>query len=886
MASLVGQTISHYKILETLGSGGMGVVYKAEDTRLDRVVALKFLSEQSGATSADRDRFIREARLAAGLNHQNIATIFEINAEGAVAGTPGQIFIAMEYVEGKTLREIIDGGPLKIDEAIRITVQAAEGLHAAHEKGIVHRDVKSANIMLTPRGQVKIMDFGLAKIAQGRTMITNPGSTVGTAAYMSPEQARGEGVDQRTDIWGLGVVFFEMITGSLPFRGDYANAVVYAILNEQPVPLTALRTGVPVALDSIVAKMLAKKADERYQHVEEIPVDLRNVRNQTEPRLSTVAQTSLPVPGVGRKWTWALGGIVLGAAVMAAALRMIGPAGGSPTVKRESEHLSMTLPDSLALAPIGAAPLGIGQPALAISPDGSLVAFIGQGTKSTSLCLRAINRYESVQIQGTEGAYCPFFSPDGRWIGFFAGNQIRKISVDGGAVATLCEAINPRGAAWGENNQIWFSDKEGSRLSWVGGGGGTPHELKYARGRGSGGFEYPDLLPDGAGLVCAARVGLKIISLPDGQEKLLNIQGSSPHFLNPGYLVFYFGGSLLAVAFDARRRELGGTPQPVLDGVLAETPHLAGHYDVSRTGTLIYIPGKTELDSKLVMVRRGGGETALPFPPGLFGTYQLSPDGRRLAILNRVLGMDVWIYDLQEGTRRRITTDGKSGNPIWSPDGKWIFYNSIVAEVTQMVRELADGSGKKEVVKQAENANPYAISPDGRYLAVALLDTNRGIDVKVIDLAGSAEPVLLAGTAANEWGPSFSRDGKYIAYVSDESGQYEIYVQPFPPDGRRWQVSTEGGEEPIWSGTGKELFYRRGLEWIAVEITTTAGFVAKKSSIAIQGLYVNPPGRSYDVTPDGSQFLVLERLDAKVRLTEIRVATNWFHELALKLSGR
>ena len=886
MSTLTGQTVSHYKILEQLGGGGMGVVYRALDTRLDRVVALKFLSEQPGTTLNDRERFIREARLAAALNHPNIATVFEIHAEEPGAVHPGQMFIAMEFVEGKTLREMIDSGPLKIDEAIRIVVQAAEGLHAAHERGVVHRDVKSANIMVTPKGQVKLMDFGLAKFAQGRTMITSAGSTLGTFAYMSPEQAKGEGVDLRTDIWGLGVVLYEMITGSLPFRGDYPNAVVYAILNEQPAPPTAVRTGVPPALDSIVSKMLAKDPGERYQHVEEIPVDLRNVRSQTEPRMAVPGQVSAPAHAAGAKWLWAAGWLALGAAATAIVLQLLRPPAGAVGAQTQVARFSITLPDSTPIAPIGSAPLGIGQPSVAVSPDGSLVAVVVQSSSGPVIQLRSMNRYEYVRLHGTERAYFPFFSPNSRWLGFFAGNQLRKISVDGGAAVTLCEAINPRGAVWADDDRIYFSDKEGSRFSWVQSSGGIPAEIKNATGKGFGGFEFPAMLPGDRALVGHTRAGLELISLDGPGGKMLNVEGSSPRYLNTGHLLFYSVGNLFAASFDPERQELTGTPIPIIDGVLADASHPVAHMGISRDGTLVYVPGKTEVESRLVMVDRRGGKTVLPFPPALFETFQLSPDGKHLVILNRVLGPDIWIYDLQQGSRTRVTTDGMSGYPIWSPDGKWILYSSGVRGRGQVVRELADGSGKREVLERAGANAPYSLSPDGRCLAVSGADSATANDVKVIDLLSAAAPVVVAGTAASEWGPSFSRDGKYIAYVSDESGQYEVYVQPFPLDARRWQVSTEGGEEPIWSGTGNELFYRRGLEWVAVEVATSGGFIMKKSRVVISGDYVNVGGRSFDVTRDGTRFLVLERLDKDVRLTEIRVVTNWFREVEGKVKGR
>jgi len=457
---MIGQTISHYpvfrdpvqrdKILAKLGEGGMGVVYKAEDTRLKRIVALKFLSDIA-LGGEEKSRFLREAQAAAALNHPNICTIYAIDE------VDGQMFIAMEFIVGQSLREKIEAGPLKIDEAIKFAMQVADGLQAAHEKGITHRDIKSANLMITEKSQVKIMDFGLAKLSRGGTMLTKKGMTLGTAAYMSPEQARGEVVDHRTDIWSLGVVLYEMISGRLPFRGEYEAAMMYSILNEDPEPLTSLRSNVPIDLERVVAKMLAKNPAARYQHVDELPVDLKTIDLSATgtSRISMAKVTKQPEKQSAfwlRAIPWSIAILLAAALIAILVLQRPSPA----PVKRSS----INLPESAPIAPIGSAPLGIGRPALAISPDGTNLVYVAAVGGKTQLYRRPMDQFEAVPIPGTEGAYNPFFSPDGQWIGFFAGNEMKKVSILGGGPVLLCEVYNPYGASWGPDDRIIFSHQE------------------------------------------------------------------------------------------------------------------------------------------------------------------------------------------------------------------------------------------------------------------------------------------------------------------------------------------------------------------------------------------------------------------------------------------
>ena len=443
---MVGQTVLHYKVIEKLGAGGMGVVYKAEDTKLKRTVALKFLPSQALGTEEEKARFVREAQAAAALNHPNIATVYEINEH------EDDTFIAMEYIDGQTLKEKIADGPLKLKEAITIAKQIADGLNAAHEKGIVHRDIKSANVMLTKTGLVKIMDFGLAKVSMA-SMVTKAGTTLGTVGYMSPEQARGETVDQRADIWSLGVVFYEMISGLLPFKGEYEQALIYSILNVDPEPLTAIRTGVPMELERIVNKLLAKDPDDRYQNVIELPVDLKSI-DITSTGTSFISQTAvtgmaMPKPaGMRKAIPWKFAAPMLAVSALAAALAVWffmrqAPQEPANVMRFEIVERSFTL--------------SAGEWGVVVSPDGRYVVYIGEDAGGKRLFLRPLDRLESISLAGTEEANSPFFSPDGRWIGFYSGGKLMKVLREGGPPIPITDVPFIIGASWGPDDTILYA---------------------------------------------------------------------------------------------------------------------------------------------------------------------------------------------------------------------------------------------------------------------------------------------------------------------------------------------------------------------------------------------------------------------------------------------
>ncbi len=892
---MIGKSVSHYTIIEELGRGGMGVVYRAEDLKLKRTVALKFLPPHAVADPTEKERFAREAQAAAALNHPNIATVFEIDDGDE------HPYIAMEYVRGKSLKDLLIEGPMKIGRALDIAAQIAEGLHAAHEKGVVHRDMKNANVMVTERDHVKIMDFGLAKL-KGASLLTKQGTTLGTVSYMSPEQARGESVDHRTDIWSFGVVLYEMLTGRSPFAGEFEQAIIYNILNNEPEPLTAVRSGMPMELERIVNKCLAKEPADRYQNIQEVPVDLRAVKASMKSSSSDLSRTigASRVSTVGRASSSARiqdaqppvrrSGGARAAWIVAALMTLIAAAAVFTSMKNapveaEPVRLQVSLPAGEAMS-INT------QTSVAISRDGSKIVY----RTVNRLFLRRMNKNEATPVDGTERASTPFFSPDGKWIGFAADGKLQKVPIEGGSPFALADISDSRGASWGTNGRIVFVPSTGTGLMSVSEGGGEVTVLTTVdTTTDERTHRWPDVLPGGKTVLFTVGTvhspdyyedaTIDAVNIETGERKKLIRGASSARYLNSGHILYSRSGVLYAVPFDADRVEITGVPFPVVQNIAGDPTSGAMDYAVSDDGTLIYIPGQTEINNRhLVKYDLSGRVVDFDVPVQSYIEPKISPDGTRIAVtIGTGKDFDIWTYDIGRKTLSRLTFGGVNRSPVWSPDGTRIAYFSyITAGVNSVTIKNADGSGEAEVIYKNDRRFYIDVwTRDGKYLILNMATLRNSSDIHLLPLADPKQTVPFLATQFDEYISSVSPDGKWLAYSSNETGVYQIYVRKFPDGGGKWQISTDEGLEPRWAPDGKTLYYISGGRLMAVAIDVAASFTNGTPRALISGIRLLPvdSGQSYDITPDGKWLVTTQSGVGSESLTTIQVILNVFSEL-------
>ena len=856
----VGTQIGPYRITSSIGKGGMGEVWKARDSRLNRDVAIKFSAQQF------TDRFEREAHAIAALNHANVCTLHDI----------GPNYLVMELVEGPTLAERIKRGPIPLEEALGIASQIADALEAAHEKGIVHRDLKPANIKIRPDGSVKVLDFGIARAGDEVQTMTAPGMAIGTPGYMPPEQVRGEKVDKRADIWAFGVVLFEMVSGRRPVDGDSDLSLA------------------PLRLRRLLRRCLEKNARLRLR-------DIGDAMALVDEGLSTAPSQSR----LGMRVGWIAAGVM---ALVAGAFAIVhfresmtntDPASRFSIDIAPAEKLGF--PDRVAVRP--------SRTAIAISPDGRTVVFNAAHGATYQLYKRGLNSFEAVAMPGTDDAYVPFFSPDGEWVGFQAGQQLKKIHVNGGPAVTICDVPDRVwggmwGASWGTDNTIVFAMKWG--LMRVPAAGGES-KLILATDQSKGEiFSSPQWLPDGKTILLTvqnspdwdkARIVAK--RLDTGQQRDLLTGGADARYVPTGHLLYVHFGTLMAVAFDDRRLELGGEPVALLEGLMqsvdmpsgpAETG--MGQFAISATGNLIYAMGgiNPPILKTLVRVDRKGVVKELGVPKAPYYFLRVSPDGQNLAFEKQsgnIRISDIWVFDILRGTSARLTTEGANGSPEWSPDGKQLVYPNVGAR--QIMSVKADGSGGAELALPGEPlpGSPASISSDGKLLAYLISPNSGNWQIWTRAMSGGEKPWLFLQSKFTLLDPEFSPDGRWITYVSTESdNKREVYIQAFPGPGEKRRISVNGGMNPVWARNGRELFYSvrvspDKLRMMAVDIQPGAMLQASTPRVLFEGNWdVLTVTRGYDVTPDGKYFIMTRpEPPSDQPVTRLNVVLNWFDEL-------
>jgi eukaryotic-like serine/threonine-protein kinase len=896
-----GTKLGPYEIVAPLGAGGMGEVYRARDTRLERTVAIKILPAQFSSDPVRKQRFEREAKTISNLNHPHICVLYDVGSQDGID------YLVMECVEGETLAKRLEKGPLPLDQLLKYGMQIADGLDKAHRSGVIHRDLKPGNIMLTPTG-AKLLDFGLAKPAASLTSVatltavvtqsspmTEQGTIVGTFQYMSPEQIEGKELDGRSDIFSLGAVLYEMLTGQRAFPGKSQLSVASAILEKEPAPITTIKPMTPPALDHAIRRCLEKELEKRWQSAADLAGELQWIAE-------TGSQAGVPPPVIShRKARDRLAWVTAALFALIAIASVIGFVGRAPQPSQPVRLSAEIGVDASLFTEFG--------PSAILSPDGTRLALVAAGSdQRRRIYVRSLDQLQATALSGTENARNPFFSPDGQWLGFFADGKLKKISIQGGAAVTVCDAPNDRGGTWGEDGTIVFTPGNRVALSRVSSAGGASQPLTALDKQANEvTHRWPQMLPEGQAVLFTSSANgtnyedaeIVVYSMASGQRKTVQRGGFHGRYLSSGHLVYVHEGTLFAVPFDLKRLEVTGQPAPILDGVVSTPGHGGAQFSFSGTGNLVYVIGHSGGQNvSIYWMDRQGKFTPLRETPGDYYNPVFSPDGKRLALdIGDGKKDDIWVYEWERGTLTRLTFgNADNSDPVWTPDGREITYSSLESNgASNLYRKRADGAGDAQRLTESKSRQfPESWHPAGKVLAFRQFNPETSSDIMTLQVEGNqasgskpGEPKPFLNSPLTEMASAFSPDGRWLAYQSNDTGEFEVYVRPFPGPGGKWQISTGGGVLPKWSRNGKEFFYRTTDSKIMVASYAAVGdsFQAGKPELWSPGQFTQRLGYSnFDLHPDGKRFAVLKSPNAgeTSQANKVTFIFNFFDELRRK----
>lgn len=878
-----GTLLGPYEVIGPLGAGGMGEVYRARDTRLNRTVAIKILPSHLSERADARERFDREARAISSISHPNICHLYDVGKQDGVS------YLVMEYLEGETLAARLAKGPLPLEQAVRVGAEIAEGLDRAHRNGVVHRDLKPGNIMLTRSG-AKLMDFGLAKaatpasppssgltqtVAHATHPLTAEGTVVGTFQYMSPEQVEGREADPRSDIFALGAVLYEMVTGKRAFEGKTTASVLAAVLERHPAPITAILPMTPATLDRLVRTCLAKDPEERWQTAHDVGLQLKQVAEGS----SQVGMVVVPAHGPGRSrqhlaWGLAAGFAVL--AIAAAVLAYVASQKQLPILR-----VQINPPDKTQFNLSG----DTSGPA-AISPDGRYAVFSARGETGSRLYLRSLDSLNPQPLPGTEGAMFPFWSPDSRSVAFFGTEKLKRVEIAGGAPVNLCDVNLARGGSWGDNGIILFASSYNTGILQIPASGGTPAAITHVDNVTYTSHRWPWALPDGKHFLYLAvnhnaetspDTAIFFASL-DGKENRLLLHSLSNAIFVAGHLLYLRENTIVAQPFDPVKGQLLGDPRPLSDNVHYDRGLWRANFSASNNGMLLYAFGSSSATQKLVWYDRSGKALSSVGDRDGYYDVSLSRDNKKVAVTDaNSANSSIWIYDTTGSGKLRLTFSGVQRSPVWSPDGTQIAYTSN--QQNSIVVKASSGSGQEQPLLTAATGLYQGVSdwsPDGRYLMYQE-GTGTNLHLRVLPLFGDRKPFSYTNSSADERNGQFSPDGRWVAYQSTATGRPEIFVSPFPATGARWQISNGGGVEVHWRADGKELFYDAFDEITAVEVDGSGPTFVVGATKPLFRLSLANVSWQYAASRDGQRILAIVPTEGSSQT--LTLVQNWIAEL-------